>query len=159
MLDLSAIPAKPGTLVYQGDFAVSVFLNKTLLFNSDEKESSSLKPGSYQVMIVSNSIQEAYIRQTEHVEIKPGESTIIKVPPMAQLTLTAQPSNCTLFVEGQQIDTAPIFKYPVQAGVKQIRVFWEKLGKEKTTKINFSAGTEKSLHAIIEDNSAQLFEK
>jgi serine/threonine protein kinase len=159
VLDLTAIPAKPGTLVYQGDFAVSVFLNKTLLFNSDEKESSSLKPGSYQVMIVSNSIQEAYIRQTQHVEIKPGESTIIKAPPMAQLTLTAQPSNCTLFVEGQQIDTAPIFKYPVQAGVKQIRVFWEKLGKEKTARINFSDGTEKSLHAIIEDNSAQLFEE
>jgi serine/threonine protein kinase len=159
VLDLTAIPAKPGTLVYQGKFPVSVFLNKTLLFNSDEKESSSLKAGSYQVMIVSNSIQEAYIRHTEHVEITPGKSTIIKAPSMAQLTLTAQPSNCILFVEGEQIDTAPIFKYPVQAGVKQIRVFWEKLGKEKTARINFSAGNEKTLRAIIEDNSAQLFEE
>lgn len=159
LLDLTAIPVKPGTLVYQGDFPVSVFLDKKLLFNSDEKHSSNLKPGSYQVMITSNSIQEAYIRHIEQVEIKPGESTIIKVPPMAQLTLTAQPSNCILFVEGQQIDTAPIFKYPLQAGVKQIRVFWEKLNKEKNGRFNFSAGNEKILHAIIEDDSAQLFEE
>jgi hypothetical protein len=159
VLDLTAIPAKPGTLVYQGDFPVSVFLNKRLLFNSDQRDSSSLKPGTYQVMIISNSIQEAYIHNTERIEIKPGEPTLIKAPPMAQLTLSAHPSNCILFVEGERIDIAPIFKYPLQAGPKQIRVVWEKLGKETTVRFNFSAGREKALHAIIEDDQAQLFEE
>jgi eukaryotic-like serine/threonine-protein kinase len=159
VLDLTAIPVKPGNLVYQGEFPVSIFLNKSRLFNSDEKDSSGLKPGSYQVVIISNSIQEVYIRYTQRVEISSGETTIIKDPPMAQLTLTAQPSNCILFIEGEQIDTAPIFKYPIQAGQKQIRVLWDKLGKEKTVRFNFSAGTEKTLHAIIENDSAQLFEE
>jgi hypothetical protein len=158
ILDLTAIPAKPGTVVYEGDFAVSVFLNKSLLFNSDDKDSSNLRPGKYQLMIISNSIPDAYIRQIQTVEIKAGESTTLKAPPMAQLTLTAQPSNCTLFVEGEKIDTAPIFKYPLQAGPKQIRVFWEKLGKEKTMRFNFSAGSAKTLHAIVEGDAAQLFE-
>lgn len=158
-VDQTPIPVEPGTLVYQGDFPVSIFVNKTLLFNSDEKNSSNLKPGIYQVMIISNSIQEAFIRDTQQIEINAGESTKIKAPPMAHLTLTAQPSNCILFVEGEQIDIAPIFNYPVQAGQKQIRVFWQKLGKEKTATFNFSAGSEKTLRAIIEENSAQLIEE
>lgn len=158
ILDLDEI-LKPGTLVYDGQFPVSVFINKTLLFNSDQKSSSSVKPGTYQVMLISNSIQRAYIRYAQRIEVRPGESTVIKPPPMAKLTLTAQPSNCILFVEGEHIDTAPIFNYSLQAGAKQIRVLWEKLGKEKTANFNFSAGSLKTLHAIIESNSAELFEE
>jgi serine/threonine protein kinase len=159
VLELTAIPEKPGTLMYKGDYSVSVLLNKSLLFNSDEKYSSSLKPGTYQIVVNSNSIQEAYIHHIEQVKIQAGQTTIIKAPLMAQLTLTAQPSNCILFVEGERIDIAPIFKYPVQAGPKQIRVFWEKLGKEKTMKFNFSAGRQKKLQAIIENDEPQLFEE
>ncbi len=158
ILDLVAI-LKPGTLVYEGQFPVSVFINKTLLFNSDLKSSSNLKPGTYQVMLISNSIQRAYIRHAQRIEIKPGESTVIRPPPMAQLTLTAQPSNCILFVEGKHIDTAPIFNYSLQAGAKTIRVRWKKLGIEKTANFTFSAGSLKTLRAIIESNSAELFEE
>ena len=78
---------------------------------------------------------------------------------MSSLTLTAQPSNCVLFIDGEHVDTVPVFNYSLQAGSRQVRVIWERLKKEKTLSFDFTAGKPKTLRAIIEEGSAQLFEE
>jgi hypothetical protein len=158
VIDLTAV-LKPGTLIYEGEFPITVYLNKKLLLNSEQNSSILLNPGKYKILLVSNLFEQAYIREQQVVEIKARGTATIRMPAMSELTLTAQPSNCVLFIDGQHIDTAPLFNYPIQSGVRQIRVIWERLRKESTATFDFTPGKSKSLRAIIENGRTELFEE
>jgi serine/threonine protein kinase len=158
IIDLPTV-LKPGTLMYEGEFPITVYLNEKPLLNSEQNSSILLNPGEYKILVVSNLFEQAYIRAQQLVEIRARGTTTIRMPAMSKLTLTAQPSNCVLFIDGERIDTAPLFNYSIQSGVRRVRVIWERLRKESTATFDFDPGKSKTLRAIIENGKTELFEE
>jgi serine/threonine protein kinase len=138
--------AAPGLVKYTSAHPVAVFVEgKAVKGNPLE-----LEPGTYTLAFRSR--KEAYIRFTQTVEVKSGETVALKVPPkgMGSLSVKANPSNCRISIDGEFIDTAPIFNLPVQAGSHTIQFYWEKLGKKLSKPVVISAGESDTVTAVPE---------
>jgi hypothetical protein len=109
-----------------------------------------LLPGSYRLTFRSR--PDAYIRFTRTVQLKEGQTLSMKVPPdgMGSVTIKANPSNCKISINGEFIDTAPIFNLPIQAGNHTILFDWEKLGKTLTKTMVVSADQTETITGVPE---------
>ncbi len=149
--------ATEGIISYRGTHSVSIFHEKKLVLNTASSTTVSLPPGQYTFTLVGG--PKAIIRDVRKVEVKAGETTVIEAPPMASLTIKASPGNCKIFIDGIFADFPPIFNLPVQAGSHQIRVVWEKQGKEKSGTLTLAAGDSKSITSILDSESPDAFQE
>jgi len=147
----------PGQLLYKGKVPVSIYSDKKLLFNAADGSSLSLPAGSYTLTLISTN--KAFIKDVQTIEVKPQETTTIAGPETGSLSITANPSNCKIFIDGVFVDTPPIFGLSLQTGDHQIRVAWEKQGKEKTIAITVAAGQTKTLRATMDNETTDVVEQ
>lgn len=143
-------PATPaaagnGSISYQGEFPVSIYSNNKLILNTASTNTLELPPGVYSLTLVSK--ENAIIRLTEKVEVKPGQPTIVPSPPMSQLTLTCEPEDCTASVDMVPV-AMPLTGFPIQAGNHILRVRWESLNKEKTAFFTLSPNQAIALRGV-----------
>ena len=78
---------------------------------------------------------------------------------MGTFSITANPSNCKIFINGVFVDSPPIFDMPLQAGNHAIRVAWEKQAKEKTINITVAPGQSKVLRAIADSETTDVIDQ
>jgi serine/threonine protein kinase len=154
---LTQMQQLPATISYQGDFPVSIYNGKTLLMDSSSTASTQLPSGAYTLTL--SSTKNAFINDVRSVTVSPGQKTILKAPPMGTVTMSANPSNCNIYMDGIFLDLSPIFDYPVQSGAHSIRFVWPKLNLEKTKSVSLNPGQTKSVNAIIENNAVNIYEE
>jgi PEGA domain len=147
----------PGQLQYKGKIPVSIYSDKKLLFNATDGATFSLPAGTYTLTMITTN--KAYIKDVQTIEVKPQEVSTIAPPETGSLSITANPSNCKIFINGVFIDSPPIFDLPLQAGNHQIRVAWEKQGKDKTIDITVAAGQSKTLRATMDNETTDVVEQ
>jgi len=149
--------ATEGIISYQGPHPVSIYNQKKLVLNTASSPTMNLPPGQYTFTLVGTP-PKAIIRDVRKVEVKAGETTVIQAPAMASLSINARPGNCKIYIDGIYIDFPPIFNLPVQAGDHQIRVVWEKQGKEKSGNLTLAGGESKSITSILDSESPDAFQ-
>jgi len=149
--------ATEGIISYQGSHPVSIYNQRKLVLNTASSPTVKLPPGQYTFTLVSTP-PKALIRDVRKVEVKAGETTVIQAPAMASLNINARPGNCKIFIDGVYIDFPPIFNVPVQAGRHQIRIVWEKQGKEKSGTLDLAGGESKSITSILDSESPEAFQ-
>ncbi len=149
--------ATTGIISYQGTHPVSIYSEKKLVLNTATSPTISLPPGQYTFTLMGTP-PKSIIRDVRKVEVKAGETTVIRAPAMAILNINARPGNCKIYIDGIFIDFPPIFNLPVQAGDHQVRVVWEKQGKEKSGGLSLSGGESKSITSILDSESPEAFQ-
>lgn len=128
----------PGTVKYTGQYPVSLFVN-----GKAYRDSFELPPGTYTVSIRSKGA--AFIHANREVEVKSGETSVVQQPAMGKLTVKANPSNCKISIDGEYVDSAPIFNLPVQTGSHVVTFNWDTLGKKTTKPVVISSSETQSL--------------
>jgi hypothetical protein len=136
--DLESAPTT-GTLHYTGSYPVAVFSGGKAL----RGPTITLPEGTYKLSFVSK--KGAYIRFTKTVEVHPGETINISQPPLGNLSVKANPSNCRISIDGQYVDDAPIFAMPVQAGAHVLQFDWTKLNSRLNKTVMINAGETQSV--------------
>jgi hypothetical protein len=129
---------------YTGSYPVAVFSGGKVLHGP----TITLPEGSYKLSFVSK--KGAFIRFTKTVEIHPGETINISQPPLGNLNVKANPSNCRISIDGQYVDDAPIFAMPVQAGTHVIQFDWIKLNSRLSKTVMINAGETQSVVGVPE---------
>jgi hypothetical protein len=109
-----------------------------------------LEPGTHKLTFRSG--KDAYIRLTKTVEVKSGETTVVRGPDMGKVTIKAVPSNCRISINGEFIDVAPILNLPIQEGNHTITFNWETLGKKESKTVSVEAGDSQIVTGIPEQD-------
>lgn len=148
-------PSQPGHIVYEGEFPVSIYSGRTVVLNTAAASEAELPPGSYNLTLVSKA--NAIIRQTQKVEVKPGQTTTIIAPAMAKLTLTCDPGDCKVSVDMIVVGEGPLSGFPIQAGNHHLRVQWESIGKEKGVFLTVAANEAMTLKAVSNDTATDVY--
>lgn len=146
----------PGRISYSGQFPVSIYNGGKLILNTADSDSIELASGRYSLTLVSK--ENAIIRSTQNIQVRPGETTAIPEPGMSKLSVSGNPGNCKIYVDTIYLDEAPIFDFPIQAGNHFVKVVWEGLGKEKTVSITVRSGDTMKLQAISNETTTDIFQ-
>jgi serine/threonine protein kinase len=133
-----------GFVKYVGSHPVTVYsAGKALRGNPVE-----LNAGNYTLSFRSK--KEAFIRFSQKVEVKPGETTVVKGPTMGSLNVRAVPSNCKISIDGEFVDFAPIQNLAIQSGNHMILFNWEKMGKTLNKEVSISGGQSQTVTGVPE---------
>jgi len=136
--------ALPGYLKFSGSGRIVVLSGSKVLKGNPIE----LEPGTHKLTFRSG--KDAYIHFTKTVEIKAGETTVVRGPEMGKITIKAVPSNCKISINGEFIDEAPILNLPIQEGNHSITFNWETLGKKQTKTVSIDAGASQTVTGIPE---------
>jgi len=145
-IELQAV-LSPGFVKYSGSQRVAVLNGSTVLKGNPIE----LDPGSYKLSFRSG--KGAYIHFSKNVDIKSGETTVVRGPEMGTITIKAVPSNCKISINGEFIDIVPIMNLPIQEGNHTITFSWDTLGKKETKSVTIEAGQSQTVTGVPEKNS------
>ncbi len=95
-----------------------------------------VSPGDYDVAI---SAAEVFLDLRRQVRVTTGNDTEVSLPPLVPITITANPSNCKISIDGREVDFTPIRGLPVSAGAHTLTFFWPALGKTSEQRETISA--------------------
>lgn len=154
---LTQMPQLPGSIVYQGEFPVTIFNGKTQVLDTSVSGTAQLPPGNYTLTLSSS--KNAFINDVRNVTVSPGGKVILKAPSMGAITMSANPSNCTIYMDGVLLDLAPIFDFPVQSGTHSIRFVWTKLNLEKTKSVALSKGQSRTVEGVVENGVVTIYDE
>jgi hypothetical protein len=99
----------------------------------------TLPPGRTRLILRNDSL---FLEQPVEVNVRPGstEALAIQFPPPGALSVHAQPSNCSIALDGRDVGAPPILNLPVAAGAHQVRCRLLTSGEEKTQKVVIDPG-------------------
>jgi serine/threonine protein kinase len=136
--------ATPGYLKFSGSGRIVVLSGSKVLKGNPIE----LEPGTHKLTFRAG--KDTYIRFTKTVEIKSGETTVVRGPEMGKITIKAIPSNCKISINGEFIDVAPIMNLPIQEGNHTITFNWDTLGKKQTKTVSIDAGGSETVTGVPE---------
>ncbi len=134
-----------GTIIYEGAYPVAVYNGNALLMNTAQTKSIQLKEGKYTLTLISS--ERALIRQTQTIELKAGTTVPLTIPPMASLSILAQPSRCKITIDGVYKDEPPVTNLPIQAGSHEVLIEWPGLDENKTVSVDLTENQKKRMFA------------
>ncbi len=143
-VELKPLVVATGFIKYVGQYRVSVFSGKSILKGNPIEIASGTHKLSFR------SGKDSYIRLTKTIEVKAGETLVVRGPEMGSVTLKAVPSNCKISVNGEFIDVAPVLNLPIMTGTHTVIFNWETLGKKQTKTVTISAGQSASVTGVPE---------
>jgi len=135
---------QPGFVKYTGKYPITVYTGgKALRGNPIE-----LDAGVYTLSFRSK--KDAFIRFSQKVEVKAGETTVVKGPSMGTISIKAIPSNCKISIDGEFVDVAPIQSLAIQSGNHMIQFNWETVGKTLNKEVTVSDGQTQTVTGVPE---------
>ena len=85
----------------------------------DERNQVLLAPGPHDVRLENRALG---LRETRHIDVRPGETTsIVLEPPPSHLSVNA-PDGSTVAVDGEVVGPAPLVDHPVMLGTRDLTV-------------------------------------
>jgi hypothetical protein len=145
-IDLVPIAPPTGFVKYSGEPRVTIFSGSKVLKGSPVE----LEEGTHKLSFRSG--KNAYVRLTKTVEVKAGETTVVRGPEMGQVTIKAIPSNCRIHINGEFIDVAPILSLPIQSGTHTITFNWETLNKKVSKTVTIGGDQNETVTGVPESN-------
>jgi hypothetical protein len=146
-VEMPAAAASPGYVKYSGSHKVAIVSGSKVLRGNPVE----LAPGTYKLTFRSS--KDAFVRFTKTIEVKSGETTVVRGPDMGTLTLKAIPSNCKISINGEFIDVAPVLNLPVQVGNHTITFNWETLGKKESKTITVESNQSQTVTGVPEKDA------
>ena len=143
------------TFIYNLNF--KIFNGQTLLMETVKTKSFSLKPGSYDITMIS--VQGGLVKYTQKIEVKAGEKTPLAVPPMGFLSIRSDPSNCKVIIDDNYEATPPFNDLPLQPGKHRIFIEWRTLEVEDEITIDIHDNQKKKLRGFVNNNSYGISEE
>lgn len=142
-LKLEAVP-QPGFVKYAGKYPITIFSGGRALRGNPIQ----LDAGAYTLSFRSK--KDAFIRFSQKIEVKAGETTVVKGPAMGTVNIKAVPSNCKISIDGEFVDVAPIQNLAIQSGNHMILFNWEKMGKTLNKEVDVGDGQTQTITGIPE---------
>jgi serine/threonine protein kinase len=132
MLEVQLVSAlKDGFLSVSTGYPVAIYADGKKI--ADVKKSAKLKflEGKRKIGVFSKG--PGFINRVYTVEIKPGKTSSLMLPASGKMNVTAIPGNCRIWIDGINVDDAPLTGFIISAGDHQLLYKWPDGGtfKEK----------------------------
>lgn len=112
---------RPGSLTVESAYRVAIHLRGNVLAPAAARPSVSLRPGTYQVQLLAPDV---FLSRTYEVSIREGETTTLTTPGLGRVNVRANPSNCTVTVDGFSAGSPPIMNRDIAAGNHEFVFVW-----------------------------------
>jgi hypothetical protein len=112
---------KPGTFVVESTYPVSVRRGGSELAPSAPSPSVQLRPGSYELHLISESV---FLDRVVQVQVREGETTSIQAPPLGRVNVRANPGNCTVSINGVSAGAPPFMNREIVEGAHEFVFTW-----------------------------------
>ena len=123
-IDVKLVTAlKEGFLAVKTTYPVTLFSEGKKLGSVKESARLKLLEGKRKVSAVSKS--PVFIYQEFSVTIKPGKNTPFTLPETGRMNVTAIPGNCRIWIDGLDVDDAPLNDMQIAAGAHKLTYKWK----------------------------------
>jgi hypothetical protein len=112
---------RPGTFVVESSYPVSVQRGASELVPSSASPSVQLRPGSYELRLVSESV---FLDRVVQVQVREGETTTFQAPPLGRVNVRANPGNCTVSINGVSAGAPPLMNREIVEGSHEFVFTW-----------------------------------
>jgi serine/threonine protein kinase len=112
---------RPGTFVVESSYPVSVQRGASELVPSSTSPSVQLRPGSYELRLVSESV---FLDRVVQVQVREGETTTFQAPPLGRVNVRANPGNCTVSINGVSAGAPPLMNREIVEGSHEFVFTW-----------------------------------
>jgi hypothetical protein len=120
----------PGTVAVSSKYPVDVLLGDIVLARGASSPTVSVPAGRHTLRIVSSAV---FLRMSPTVEVKAGETTVVPMPELGQLSAQANPDSCEVFVDGETVGYLPIRRKPVAPGRHTVVFKWPDGARDEKT--------------------------
>jgi len=112
---------KPGTLVVESSYPVSVQRGTTELAPASPNPSVQLRPGSYELRLISGSV---FLDRVVQAQVREGETTVVQAPPLGRVNVRANPGNCAVSINGFAAGAPPFMNREIVEGSHEFVFTW-----------------------------------
>lgn len=119
----------PGRIVIEAPYPVAVSIAGQK-FEATLLRDISLKPGNHEIRLTAPDV---FLDESRFVPVASNEVINLDAPPAIELTFTAHPSNCQVFVNGRFISETP-FRKAMVPGSYEFRFLWPDRGEKTVIK-------------------------
>ncbi|MGH9388158.1 MAG: PEGA domain-containing protein, partial [Vicinamibacteria bacterium] len=112
---------KPGTFVVESTYPVSVQRGASELAPATASPSVQLRPGSYELRLISASV---FLDRLVQVQVREGETTTVQAPPLGRVNVRANPGNCTVSINGVSAGSPPFMNREIVEGSHEFVFAW-----------------------------------
>jgi len=112
---------KPGTFAIESTYPVSVQRGDSELAPATPGPSLQLRPGSYELRLISESV---FLDRLVQVQVSEGETTTVQAPPLGRVNVRANPGNCTLSINGISAGAPPFMNRDIVEGSHEFVFTW-----------------------------------
>jgi serine/threonine protein kinase len=110
----------PGSVVLEAPYAVTIRIAGRSYGPSSEHR-ISLRPGRYEARITAPAV---HLDMTTSVEVQSERQVSLEVPETVVVDVLAAPSNCKIFIDGREVDFAPLNDLQITVGRHEFRFEW-----------------------------------
>jgi tRNA A-37 threonylcarbamoyl transferase component Bud32 len=112
---------KPGTLAVESTYPVAILRGESILASEGESPTAQLRPGSYQVRLVSERV---FLDKTVEVQVREGETSLVRAPALGRVNVRANPGNCTVSIDGFGAGAPPFMNREIVEGSHEFVFTW-----------------------------------
>ncbi len=112
---------RPGTFVVESAYPVAVRRGASELAAAMLSPSVQLRPGSYELRLISESV---FLDRVVQVQVREGETTTIQAPPLGRVNVRANPGNCTVSINGVSAGSPPFMNREIVEGSHEFSFLW-----------------------------------
>jgi hypothetical protein len=123
----------PGAVAVQSTYPVDVILDGRTLANGAEGPKLELPAGSYSVTLRAPKV---FMSRTLEVDVKPGETTVLRAPSLGKLNIKATPGSCEVSIDGAFVDYPPILNLPISEGRHTVTFKWADGSKQEVVQVD-----------------------
>jgi serine/threonine protein kinase len=112
---------RPGTLAVESTYPVAIRRGESTLAPESEAPTVQLRPGSYQLRLVSERV---FLNRSLEVSVREGETTTTRAPALGRVNVRANPGNCTVTIDGFAAGAPPFMNREIVEGSHEFVFTW-----------------------------------
>jgi serine/threonine protein kinase len=127
---------RPGTVLVESSYPVAVQRGGSVLAPASASPSVQLRPGSYELRLVAESV---FLDRTVQVRVGEAETTSVATPALGRVNVRANPGNCTVSIDGFPAGAPPFMNREIVEGAHELVFTWPG-GESDVQRIAVQAG-------------------
>ena len=112
---------RPGTFLVESVYPVSVRRGASELAPATPSPSVQLRPGSYELRLISESV---FLDRVVQVQVREGETATVQAPPLGRVNVRANPGNCIVSINGISAGAPPFMNREIVEGSHEFVFTW-----------------------------------
>jgi hypothetical protein len=127
---------RPGTFVVESSYPLSIQRGATELVPASPSPSVQLRPGNYELRLVSEPV---FLDRVVQAQVREGEATVVQAPPLGRVNVRANPGNCAVSINGFAAGAPPFMNREIVEGTHEFVFAWPGEVKD-VQRVNVQAG-------------------